>query len=481
MSKIMAVRIDEQLIQLIPHKAELYGPLFEIDSISLLLGTNGSGKTRMLHSLANAVVSSQDDSFQFYFQGTPNGNYEPTAPYNNELCAIYYTALPYKRKLTKRKGVIDASPNTRKSTDINSLQKYGVISEALGVNTELVAVLRYSKKVFRTILIPAIRSHGRVNSDKLKELTYKYEDLSRNSQDNDYLIIDQKREVSLNNIEVVLESLIRKRCGRYSTLLHLASLEYIHGKLGGGVSRSVALDFLSHLGIIDDDSNFSALDELKRVVYLSDNFISECCESINYEADDHSIKFRINNINFSNMINNLDTSIQIEWSNQSSGIQALVEQFSLIEKSIKQAVDKNYKSILLLIDEGDAYLHLDWQRKYISMLNKFLGGVKSSCDLNNLQLIIATHSPLLAADIPGDFVTSLDSNKFSNTFAAPLDEVIATAFSSNSIGEFAATNINKIYKRALNGNATKYDLNLIDSIGDVAVKKALKRSLGNGN
>ncbi|WP_264381492.1 hypothetical protein [Pseudomonas sp. MM227] len=110
------------------------------------------------------------------------------------------------------------------------------------------------------------------------------------------------------------------------------------------------------------------------------------------------------------------------------------------------------------------------------MLNKFLGGLKRKHNLHSLQLIMATHSPLLAADIPGELVTSLDSSCAINSFAAPLEEVIAGAFGSNSLGEFAAGKINEIYKRAKAGNATGEDRNVVEVIGDVAIKSALRRS-----
>ncbi|WP_201264643.1 hypothetical protein, partial [Pseudomonas aeruginosa] len=120
-----------------------------------------------------------------------------------------------------------------------------------------------------------------------------------------------------------------------------------------------------------------------------------------------------------------------------------------------------------------AYLHLDWQRKYISLLNKYLANVKKRHRLESLQLILATHSPLLAADIPSEFVTNLDSATRTKSFAAPLEEVIAGSFESNSIGEFAASKINEVYKRAQKSKLTKEDRKLISAIGDPAIQAAL--------
>ena len=159
----------------------------------------------------------------------------------------------------------------------------------------------------------------------------------------------------------------------------------------------------------------------------------------------------------------------------SSGLQALVEQFALIGEAVNNAARKGRLSLVILIDEGDAYLHLDWQRKYFSLLNKYLGDLKTQHNLDSLQLILATHSPLLAADIPGDFVTNLDSDETMKTFAAPLEEVIAGSFESSSLGEFAAKKINEIYRRAQSSSLTDTDRRLIKAVGDVAIRSALMR------
>lgn len=486
MSKIMAVRVYEQLIELIPSSAERYGPLFEIDSISLILGTNGSGKTRILLSLANAVGSSQDESFQFYFQGTPNGKIEPAAPYNKNLCSIYYSALPYKRKTLRRKGIINASPKSRTSNDNNRLEEFGMISNLLKIQTELIGIINYSRIVFRTILIPVIRQLKTAIPPELNTLISYLDDLAidRSNESDDHITKDKNRESLLNHIEMFLEDFIIDKFNFKDALLFMSSLEYIHYKAGKKISNIVALEFLKHIGIIEPQLTTSSefgFQELTRVVENSNRLINKYCSFDNHMWDHRTLRFRIDDMNISKEIKKIDTSIKIEWSNQSSGLQALVEQFSLIDDAIGKASEEQYKSILLLIDEGDAYLHLDWQRKYISILNKYLGGLKNKYRLQNLQLIMATHSPLLAADIPGDFVTNLDSDKFSGTFAAPIEEVIANAFSSNSLGEFAAHNINEIYKRALSGEATEYDRHLVDSIGDVSIKTALKRTLQNDN
>ncbi|WP_434998494.1 hypothetical protein ACRQTN_07200 [Pectobacterium brasiliense] len=482
MSKIEAVRVENKLIILIPHKAEHFGQLFEIDSVSLLLGINGSGKTRMLVSIANAIGSSQDDSFQFYFQDTPNGKYEPSAPYNKNICSVYYSALPYKRKLLRRRGILNASPKKKSSTDNKRIEKFGEVSEILKINTYLTGVLGYSRNVFRTIIIPFLRGHYNVKNSKLNKLIYELNELSEKINMNKlegYRIYDQERELILNDIEKLLENEISNEFDECYRIIILSILEYMYFNGKRDFSKLATGALLNHLGVINFKSDKEIFTELKSFVETTKIVLDKYCLTEVFDRNDKVIRFKIDSLDKSKEIGGYDTPIQIEWSNQSSGLQALVEQFSLIDDTIGKAVEKDYKSVLLLIDEGDAYLHLEWQRKYFSILNKFLGGLKRKYNLKNLQLIMATHSPLLAADIPSEFVTSLDTDERINSFAAPMEEVISRAFSSNSLGEFAATKINEIYKRAVSGNITQSDRNMIESIGDVSIKSALKRSVKN--
>ncbi|WP_436875927.1 AAA family ATPase [Siccibacter turicensis] len=487
MYKILAVRIENQLIELLPRNAERYGQLFDIDSLSLLLGTNGAGKTNFLMSLANAVASTQDESFQFYFKATKNGNYEPVSPYNEHLCSIYYSALPYKRKLHRRKGVINASPKIKSSTYAKRLEEFDMIANILDIKTELIGVIDYSKSVFRTILIPILKQEKLHLESNIGFLISELDRMTSSNttyESEDYELKDRHREELLNNIEFHLESLIYESMGGDNAFYILCSLQYIFSKDGKKLAKHAAINLLKEVGIIHTDQDVTDKFIYDHLVSIAKNCrgLIECHVSVEPVRDTRrKLEFIIKDNSIIEQIKITDTPIKIEWSNQSSGLQALVEQFSLINEAVEKAVEKKYKSILLLIDEGDAYLHLDWQRKYISILNRFLGRLKRIYNINNLQLIIATHSPLLAADIPGDFVTSLDSNDFSNTFAAPIEDVIANAFSSNSLGEFAAKHINDIYDRAIHDKTTEYDRNLTEAIGDISIRKALKRRFHNDN
>lgn len=75
----------------------------------------------------------------------------------------------------------------------------------------------------------------------------------------------------------------------------------------------------------------------------------------------------------------------------------------------KLSLEKEIKDVIILIDEGDNTFHPKWQQLYLDELLKFLRDFYSGL---NLQLIIATHSPIILSDIPNDKITYLRRNTF---------------------------------------------------------------------
>lgn len=175
---------------------------------------------------------------------------------------------------------------------------------------------------------------------------------------------------------------------------------------------------------------------------------------------------------------NIKKFFNIELKNMSSGEMALLEQIGKIDNSIKKMNKKGIKKILLLIDEGDAFLHLDWQRKYIFTLNKVLSRIKQELKIEALQLILATHSPILATDIPKEFICRLGTSSKNDIsgFAAPLYQLLDESFDTKTIGQFSSEKINKVIDR-INKNENEIedsDCYIIDQIDNNLIKNELK-------
>ncbi|NWE37638.1 AAA family ATPase, partial [Pseudomonas gingeri] len=141
-------------------------------------------------------------------------------------------------------------------------------------------------------------------------------------------------------------------------------------------------------------------------------------------------------------------------------------QFCNITAALEKISSKR-DNILLLIDEGDAFLHLEWQRLYIQQLNDLLSGTVQSAGVSALQVIMATHSPLLATDVPKQFVCSLNEQQDGKTpkaFAATLHTLFNQSFKAKTIGEFASQRINEAVENYRNKNPDARDEAVIKSI-----------------
>ncbi len=89
----------------------------------------------------------------------------------------------------------------------------------------------------------------------------------------------------------------------------------------------------------------------------------------------------------------------------SSGEKRLFSQFINLYILIK---DNNQNNNILLIDEGESFLHPQWQKEYINLLIKFL---KTNFKDKNFHIIFTTHSPFLISDLPKENIIFLDTYK----------------------------------------------------------------------
>ena len=121
-----------------------------------------------------------------------------------------------------------------------------------------------------------------------------------------------------------------------------------------------------------------------------------------------------------------------------------------IQKINKENPNEN---ILILLDEADLKLHLEWQRKFVFDLIEFLNSYSD----NKFYILYATHSPMILSDITNDRVVFLkkrdDNPNFSedkqdfdkSTFGANIYDIYAHSFFVNDfMGKFAQNKINEV-------------------------------------
>jgi|GEM_PF-2719073 len=182
-----------------------------------------------------------------------------------------------------------------------------------------------------------------------------------------------------------------------------------------------------------------------------DNFFQKIQKSKSNLVEVNDTFFKYSKILIEKNINALHYSIQPPLS---SGQKAILFIFARIDDAIKRINhESKYQNILILLDEADLKLHLEWQRKLINDLIEFLNKYSSK----KIYILYATHSPMILSDITDSRVVFLkkegeysddiymnNKNK-KRTFGANIYDLYHDSFFMDQfMGEFAQNKINEI-------------------------------------
>ncbi len=177
----------------------------------------------------------------------------------------------------------------------------------------------------------------------------------------------------------------------------------------------------------------------------------------------------------------------INWQGISSGHKAYLNLFSLIFSELRRIKTPN---VLLCIDEGDLYLHPQWQLEFFSKLLTVLPGIYDG----NIQLILTSHSPFLLSDIPKQCLTILDVSQKGctingidlsrETFAGNIYDLYEEPFflGNQRKSRFSTEKIKKIINSIDNNKNVVSGINinkLIELIGDDVIRFHLNKRLKN--
>lgn len=191
----------------------------------------------------------------------------------------------------------------------------------------------------------------------------------------------------------------------------------------------------------------------------------------------------------------IDDYLEYGWRNQynkaiylSTGESAFITIYSRFYSTVK--LIKEYpKHILILIDEGDIYLHPEWQRRFVKYMLVFL---KECFPSKIIQIILTSHSPFVISDLPKENVIFLDTYKEGEktgnckvvpgvereqTFGANIHTLLSDGFfmEGGLMGEFAKGKIQDVLKWIDNKEVTKKEeiLKIINLIGEPIIRNKL--------
>lgn len=240
-----------------------------------------------------------------------------------------------------------------------------------------------------------------------------------------------------------------------------------------------------------DTSQIEGLSELDYRLY---NGLLQELEAANYnfgevERNSNSILVDFND-DFKTLIGekqdvfNNASLISHDWSKLSSGMRAYLNLYSQLY-SVGEKIRGNSKSVLICIDEGDLYLHPEWQKNFLNDLIWFIPNVFES---SKVQIILTSHSPFLISDLPKENVILLDENchptrhlNEESSFGANIHQLFTRQFflTSGSIGEFAKRKITGLLhdiKEMTDDNVEKYQKR-VDMIGEPVLRFRLEDEL----
>lgn len=171
----------------------------------------------------------------------------------------------------------------------------------------------------------------------------------------------------------------------------------------------------------------------------------------------------------------------------SAGENAILGQFSEFYEALKHV---NTSNSLVIIDEGELYLHPEWQRKYINALFLFFEYYARKRDIS-FQIIVTSHSPFIVSDLPKFNLVFMDKDANGFTVVEQAQEQKPTLggnvfelfqdgfYMTEFIGEFAFNKINDAISFLNGADSSFKTLNEVERfvllIGESIIRRELQR------
>jgi len=194
-------------------------------------------------------------------------------------------------------------------------------------------------------------------------------------------------------------------------------------------------------------------------------------------------------INLYMKIKGLTNFLEFNWRSLSTGQQSFLSFMSRFYHEKHHAIghDQLNKKLFIMIDEGDAGFHPEWQKKFFNHSLNFLSDLFHD---NEIQLVYTANSPYLVSDLTKNHITFIENkenqiiihgkeNNREETFGQNIHTLLSNSFflESGLIGDFAKNKINKVIEILKSENPTHVEIffarKIIQMIGEPVIKKKL--------
>mgnify|MGYP000561625203 CR=1 FL=1 len=488
-----------------------------ISGVSALLGANGSGKTTALEMICRCITehyhfkesyilvyeidqkfylsTNVREPFKVNFKFTPdNENVELS-----KLNTIYFSNVFDKNYIDFNDRVIDISLNRRMNPrymykDESSNVKGSIerqidfieSSEFKNINLDIPKRVEY--KIFNSASEIFKRKRKQTNhqaderdvEDYLRGIFIKERSESKPKRniDKTATLIAQQFLASILSVNNDIVEVIRKNIGKENNTNSLLKIISEEADVCIGehfLSEMIGLIILNITGWLE------AFD------YDSDLTVRESKHSFTINVEDRNLWHHQKLSHIFEMVIEGSAS----WHGLSSGQKAYLNMFCSIWDCIEKNTDNGHS--LICIDEGDLYLHPQWQIEFVDKLLKCLPAISNG----KVQLIFTTHSPLLISDIPKQCVNITDNltnqellgteaieSRAIQTFGANLYDIYSSSFDlkNQRSGTLSSQYIGNILEILDKNLLTKPEINDLESalaiIGDELIIHHIETKLG---
>lgn len=365
---------------------------------------------------------------------------------NSKRMLMYFTLeKAFEMCLVKLKSKNKRTDNIKKVFDIYKLY---YLRQEMGYNDYILVDL-FKKGKFKDILLFEKKSVHRYNSSEGKKfIDYKEETINEIKQiiENNYLLFYNSVINDVENLDdKILVLLILKELEQFERIDKEKEKSKSHYK----AIYSYLVKLLKIKNIDNEEKK-----ELLNIFY-NDESLRISLLVIYHKYNDFKINEPFNFDKYNEFIKDTIHPFSFTFNPPiSSGQKAKEIINARINDSIKKINEENpNENILILLDEADLKLHLEWQRKFIFDLIEFLNSYPN----NKFYVLYATHSPMILSDITNDRVVFLkkkdekyseDKQDFSkSTFGANIYDIYSDSFFVDDfMGKFAQNKINDVIK-----------------------------------
>lgn len=458
--------------------------IYKTDSINLLIGQNGSGKTQTIKAIISRLVEAwplSDSDIEIHGD-------------TSNLAVVYYTSAPFSTPIKVFKagkvGFKDASNFDKRNQPVAVLLgEYLAASEIIGTDDALKSITDFNITRTTTKMVEALIEseveHNFILPDgaslRLKQLNKEIESLEQDKNALYRKEIIEESESHFKNELKRIEYSIKKITSEIKD-----STRDIAQRIRYSIPERLWVPICSYIDC--KRPNLNSLAKISAEILMHPNkpyrwqshehietvigFVNEVEASGSGQLNtDDPICTLV--VDLGKLIKRVDAKlieraykiglIKVTFEHVSSGQAAIFHQIINISSAINSLAASGKRDFLIFIDEGDILLHLEWQRRYIEMIDERLGYLRNKLALKSVQIIIASHSPLLASDVLKGAITTLGNGEKLPAFGAPLQRIVNYGFETTSIGSIAERTIEQLFDRQHNTIIRNELINQIDN------------------